>query len=59
MAVLWEGVCMLLFPSPLPRAKAAFGFSSGKQLSPSEGSVEKEAWQHRVKISVFLPFAVT
>lgn len=54
-----RGICMLLFPSPLPWAKMAFGFSAGRRLSPDRGSVEKEVWQCRVKISGFLPFAVT
>lgn len=59
VAVLWEGDLCGVFPSPLPQAKTASGFSTGRWLSLDQGSVEKEVWQHRLKISVFLPFAVT
>lgn len=61
MALPWEGdpdddVSISL--SPVTGSLRAF--SAGRCLSsPSRGSVEKEAWQRRVKISGFLPFAVT
>lgn len=55
-----RGIQMMMFPSLFPPSQAAFGLSAGRCLSsPSRGSVEKEAWQRRVKISGFLPFAVT
>lgn len=54
-----RGILMMLFPSPFLRQKQPFCREVLAPVSGCGGSVEKEAWQCRVKISGFVPFAVT
>lgn len=60
MAVLWEGdLHVVVYHLPFPGQRPPLCFPPGGGCPWIGGSMEKEAWQRRVKISVFLPFAVT